>query len=256
MTVGPGIMTSCLRHWWHRKAMVMAVGAAAIGLSACATLPSDPDERAEVERLNDPFEPLNREVYAFNSDVNHSLADVGKELKPIAPVWLGVRNVLTNLREPMVFVNDVAQAHECGAETAFRRFLINSTIGIAGLFDIAATYGLESHENDVGQTLAVWGVPAGPYLVLPAIGPTDVRGAVGTGVEFVADPVDIAFVQAGAAAAVWPRAGLDTLDRNLDASGDLAKLERSSLDGYSALRSAYRQNLEAAMTDAPCAPLR
>lgn len=235
-----------------RFSLPTGVASIAVLLVGCAPLPADSMARAEVEQLNDPFEPLNRQVYALNSDLNKGWEAVKTVGSPVAPLFRAIGNVLSNLRSPLVLVNDIAQAHGCAAETTFRRFMINSTIGIAGIFDPAKSYGLDAHDNDFGHTMAVWGLPSGPYLLVPVLGPTDVRGVAGTAVEFVADPVDIALSQAGAGSIIWPRAGLEALDRLSESSGDLNKLDRESLDGYAALRSAYRQNFEAELIDAAC----
>ena len=239
----------------RRIAAACVVLLSIFGLSACATLPSDPTARAEVELLNDPLEPANREVYAFNTEVRRALQPLTAAVTAggaLTPIWLGVHNVLVNLREPLVFANDLVQGRDCAAGASLRRFMVNSTLGVGGLIDVAKAHGVEAHDNDVGQTLAVWGVPAGPYLVLPGLGPSDVRGAAGIAAEYFIDPVDIALQRAGASAVIWPIAGLDIIDRQFDAAPDLDKLERTSLDGYAALRSAYRQNLDDAVNDDKC----
>lgn len=224
-------------------------------VSGCASLPADPAARVEIERLNDPLEPLNREVYAFNTEVRHAFEPLRAATatgSPLAPIWTGVHNVLVNLREPLTFANDLTQGKECAAGASLRRFMVNTTLGIGGLFDVAKSYGVEAHDNDVGQTLGVWGVPAGPYLMLPAIGPSDVRSTAGIAAEYLIDPVDIGLSQAGASAAIWPIAGFALVDRGIDSAPDLDKLERTSLDGYAALRSAYRQNQEVSLRDDKC----
>ena len=224
-------------------------------ISACATLPADLNVKAEVELLNDPLEPVNRDVHAFNTEVRRALEPLREATAagtPLAPFWTGLHNILVNLREPLVFANDLAQGKECAAGASLRRFMVNATLGIGGLFDVAKSHGVEAHDNDVGLTLAVWGVPAGPYVVLPGLGPSDLRGTAGIAAEHFIDPIDIGLVKAGASAVVWPVAGLDVLDQNFDAAPDLDKLERTSLDGYAALRSAYRQNQDKVLKDDNC----
>lgn len=224
-------------------------------IAGCASAPSTAIAQSNLQQQNDPFEPINREVYAFNSELREGLKPLQQTAvadSPLAPIWAGVHNVLVNLREPLTFANDLAQGKECAAGASLRRFMVNSTLGVGGLFDVARAYGVEAHDNDIGQTLGVWGIPAGPYMVLPGIGPSDLRGTVGLAAEYFADPVDIGLVKAGASAAVWPIAGLDTIDRGLEAAPDLDKLERSSLDGYAALRSAYRQNLADSLSSDNC----
>ncbi len=130
--------------------------------------------------------------------------------------------------------------------------MVNSTLGIGGIFDVGKQFGIEAHDNDFGQTLAAWGLPPGPFLMLPVLGPSDLRGTTGTAVEYFADPVDIGFRSAGLLASTWPLGGMDVADREIDAASDLDSLERTSLDGYAALRSAYRQNLEHSIADDKC----
>jgi phospholipid-binding lipoprotein MlaA len=218
-----------------------------MALNACALLPGD-----AAAQLNDPFEPVNRGIYAFNTEVRHALTPIAEEAAPLGPILLGLHNVLVNLREPLVFSNDLAQGRECAAGASLRRFMVNSTLGIGGLFDVGKQFGVEAHDNDFGQTLAVWGLPPGPFLMLPVLGPSDFRGTTGTAVEYFADPVDIGLQQAAASAAILPLAGMDLADRQIDAGSDLDKLERTSLDGYAALRSAYRQNLASSIADDKC----
>ncbi len=245
-------------HWFLKLRRCLSASSAilaAIGLASCASLPNDPAARAEVERLNDPIEPINREVYAANKEMRQVLLPlqmIASAGSPVAPLAAAVHNVLVNLREPLTFANDLAQGKECAAGASLRRFMVNSTLGVGGIFDVAKDYGVAAHDNDIGQTLGVWGIPAGPYLMLPVLGPSDVRGAAGTAAEYVVDPVSLGLSRAGWTAAVWPIAGLDALDRSLEAAPDLDKLDRTSLDGYAALRSAYRQNQTEALNDDKC----
>lgn len=244
-----------VRNRVEKSLTIALVALSGLALGACATLPEDPVARAEVELLNDPFEPANRAMYAFNTEVRHAFEPLRNATAgpgPAAAVWGGVSNVLVNLREPLIFVNDIAQGKECAAGASLRRFMVNSTLGVGGLFDVAKTYGVAAHDNDLGTTLATWGVPSGPYVMLPVIGPSDVRDSVGIAGEYFVDPIDIGLVRAGAAPIVWSVTGLDIINRNFDAAPDLDKLERTSLDGYAALRSAYRQNQEAAIKDDNC----
>ncbi len=216
---------------------------ACIGLTACADGLSNSPSRAGLVGTSDPFESVNRPAYSFNKTLRNAiLPSDGGPSSGLSSAWLPVHNVLVNLREPLVFANDLAQGRECAAGASLRRFMVNSTLGAGGLFDVAKRHGIEAHDNNFGQTLGVWGVPAGPYMVLPLLGPNDVRGIAGEATEYLIDPVDIGLQRAGAESVIWPRAGLDIADRQFDAAPDLAKLERTSLDGYAALRSAYRQD--------------
>jgi len=235
--------------------VIAAASPPLFALSACAALPTDPTVRAEVELLNDPLEPMNREIYAFNTEVRRALEPLRKATasgEPLAPIWIGIRNVLVNLREPLVFINDLAQGRECAAGASLRRFMVNSTLGVGGVFDVAKSYGIDAHDNDFGRTLAVFGIPDGPYLMLPVLGPADLRATAGIAAEYFADPVDIGLRRIGASAAGWSIAALDVTERNFEAAPDMEKLERTSLDGYAALRSAYRQYLAEDLKDDNC----
>ena len=218
---------------------------AALLAAACATPPKDdPEALAEFERINDPLEPFNRVVF----DVNLTLD--GLIFKPFATMYRGVmpevgrtavHNVLSNLREPVVFVNDVLQGELERAGTAAGRFAINSTIGILGIIDVATDFGLEQHSEDFGQTFAVWGVGEGPFLMLPLFGPSNPRDAVGLVAQIFGDPVNIAAVAYDLDEVPLARSlatGLDERERVLDT---LDEIERTSLDFYAALRSLYRQ---------------
>ena len=169
-------------------------------------------------------------------------------------MWRGIHNFLVNLREPLTFVNDLAQGRDCAAGASLRRFMVNSTLGVAGIFDVARELGVEAHDNDFGQTLAVWGLPSGPYMVLPVLGPSDLRAVSGTAVEFFADPVDLAWQSAGLIQVALPIAGADFVDRQLTATDDLNPDDRKIADQYVALREAYRRNLAASVTDDKCTP--
>jgi phospholipid-binding lipoprotein MlaA len=223
-------------------------------LSGCASLPTDPAERAEVLKLNDPLEPANREVFAFNTAVWTAFAPITKAYNDagIAPVRSVLSNFLGNLREPLVFANDLAQGKECAAGATLRRFMVNSTLGVGGVFDVAKRNGIEAHDNDIGLTLGVWGVPEGPYLMLPVLGPSSARDATGQAAEYFADPTDLVLENQGWHTAVYVRTGLDAFDQQAASLPDLIKLQRTSLDGYAALRSAYRQNVTEQINDDFC----
>ena len=159
----------------------------------------------------------------------------------------------TNLGEPVVFANDVLQLRLQAAGTTLGRFVLNSTVGIGGLFDVAATQQLAHQSGDFGQTLYVWGVRDSPYLVLPILGPTNVRDAVGSGIEFAAQiPVGGLYPARLAATAQ----NVSTAGTMLGPLSDLSKvedmeaLEQSSLDFYTMLRSVADQKRQADLHEA------
>ncbi|MCX7629525.1 MAG: VacJ family lipoprotein [Geminicoccaceae bacterium] len=192
------------------------------------------------EEVHDPLEPINRTIYGLNE-----LFDV-MLLGPVAqtygelprPLRTGVRNVLDNLRSPVTFVNDLLQGEFDRAGVTFARMFINSTIGIFGLFDLASEFGYPPHEEDFGQTLAVWGVGEGPFLMLPLLGPSTVRDAAGFVVDRAAfDPLArLGDTDIGAVRAIG-----ETIDTRHRLDPVIRDLRRNSLDPYAAVRSAYLQ---------------
>jgi len=214
-------------------------------VTACADVPTDPEDRAEFETLNDPLEPMNRAVFGFNMRADKLvLKPIAEGYRTVTPetAQKGVHNVLNNLRSPMVFVNDVLQGEADRAAQTMVRFMINSTMGLGGLIDVVAyNGGPRFHEEDVGQTLAVWGISEGPYLMLPLFGPSNPRDAFGSVCEFVADPTDLVLANNDLEWVSWTRLGLETIDNRVQLLDPLDELERSSLDFYAAVRSVYRQ---------------
>ena len=155
-------------------------------MGACST-PS-----AESLAQNDPWEKTNRDVFDFDVKLDHAVA------RPIAKVYRsavpepardGIHNALTNLNSPVVLANDVLQGDGDKAANTFGRFVINSTVGLGGLIDVASKIGIPGHDNDFGITLGKAGVAEGSYLVLPFAGPKPPRDLVGTGVDIAFDPL-------------------------------------------------------------------
>ncbi len=195
----------------------------------------------KAETVNDPFESVNRKIFDFNLALDRTF------LRPVARFYVEnvpdaireiVHSVLTYLRTPIILANDLLQGEIDRAGQTVARAVVNTVIGIGGTVDAASKMGIEFHDEDFGQTLAVWGFGEGPYLVLPLLGPSNPRDAIGLGADSFADPVNfyvddlsISLPRSGAGA-------IDTRARNLDTLEDL---ERTSLDFYAAVRSLYRQ---------------
>ena len=227
------------------KAARIAAVVLAVALAGCASTPSDDAEaRAEFEKLNDPIEPTNRAIFEFNLGLDKVvIKPVTGAYRAIAPqpVRDGVHNFLQNLRSPIIFANDVLQGSPGRAGTTLARAIINSTLGVLGFGDPAAALGFEQHDEDFGQTLAVWGVGEGPYVMLPLFGPSNPRDVVGKVVDFFLDPINW---WASNTEQDWipiTRAvvtGIDARDQLWDVLDDL---ERTSIDFYAAIRSLYRQ---------------
>lgn len=154
--------------------IVVAVSLASL-LGACASIPAE--ERVE----SDPWEPLNRSIHGFNTAFdNVTLKPVAKGYEAVvpSPARTGIRNFFKNLMTPQSALFHFLQGKPSGGFTELARFAFNSTVGIGGLFDVATAGGLEVRSEDIGQTAAVWGVPAGPYIVLPFLGPHTLRDAI------------------------------------------------------------------------------
>jgi len=229
-------------------AKLLAPIAGTLLLSACAT----PGQYELAKR--DPLEKFNRGMWAVNQGADKALikpvSQVYRAVTP-KPVRHGVSNVFSNLSEPWSFVNNLLQGKGERAGRNMARFLINSTVGIAGLWDPASKLGARPAPEDLGQTLAVWGVNGGPYLVLPLLGPSTMRDGIGSGVAAFVDPVKYAINHASFS--VWYKRGylamyiVDARSQLTESGGD-AFLE-SSLDPYAAARSAYLQLRTAEIAD-------
>jgi len=229
----------------RRRAFALALALGLLG-GGCATVPQDPDARAAFKEARDPLEPLNREVFAFNLALDRALIKpVAKGYVRLVPRWGrdAIRNFVANLNEPLVLANNLLQGRAGRAGTTVSRFILDSTVGLAGLIDFAGTRGLPRQRGDFGQTLWSWGVPEGPYLVIPVLGPSSPRDGLGLGVDsfinpyrFVVDNNEFPTVIAYGPMIIG---GVDERARAIDA---LDAIERDSVDFYASLRSYYRQN--------------
>ncbi|MBV8752465.1 MAG: VacJ family lipoprotein [Hyphomicrobiales bacterium] len=197
--------------------------------------------------VNDPQESVNRHVMAANQEALRPPAQFVKTAIP-GPVHDRVHDFNSNLREPRIFVNNVLQGRLEAAAKTGTRFVVNSVFGIAGIFDVAAASGLPQQSGDFGQTLFVWGVAEGPYVVRPYLGPATVRDAVGSAVDMVSNPVGMVLVPT--VAMTVGSTGVDAVDR----LGQLKMAEDSSIDFYSFVRSSYYQMRRAELREALSLP--
>ena len=214
--------------------------------AGCAARPpaTDPDALAEYNETNDPYEPANRVFYAFNNGLDTVL------LRPAAIAYRAVvpglvrrhiHNALANISNPAQLANDMFQGKPRRAGNTFMRFLINSTAGVGGFFDVATEWGYPDHDTDFGVTLALWGLPEGPFLFLPVLGPTNPRDAVGFGAGTVLDPFTwVSF--GGSNALSYSRLGLGAVDARERLLDEVDSIKKSALDPYATFRSLYRQN--------------
>jgi len=218
-------------------------------LAGCATVPGT-DRLAE----KDPLEGFNRAMWGVNRGVDKVvLKPVTKVYRAVTPkpARRGISNVFANLSEPWSFINNLLQGKPKRAVETLARFIINTTVGVGGLGDPATKMGLKAAPEDFGQTLAVWGVNGGPYLVLPLLGPATLRDGVGMGVAQLADPYRVCLRECG-----LPK-GLPTgmnVGQIIDARSQLIDSGAdgfldASADSYATARSAYLQRRRAAITD-------
>jgi phospholipid-binding lipoprotein MlaA len=221
--------------------------ALAIGMGGCASQPTQlaqADATDEVYNANDPLENVNRAIFDFNLFFDDwVLVPTAKAYRTVLPdpVRTGVRNFMDNLKSPITFFNDVLQAEPQRAADTLGRFLINTTVGVGGLFDVAENVGLHKHFEDFGQTFAVWGIPDGPYIMLPFLGPSNARDAVGTATGFFADPLNIYLASQDLEYVSFIRTAIDAVDarsRNIEL---FDRIRSTSLDYYATVRSLYRQ---------------
>lgn len=229
--------------------LILAV-LAALSLAACATT----SDRASLDP-RDPNEGFNRGVWAFNQGADKAVVKpVTTVYRTVAPVPArrGLSRVLANLTEPFSAVNALLQGKPGRAFNSMGRFLINSTIGVAGLADHATDLGLPPTREDFGQTLHHWGAKDSPYLVLPLIGPSTIRDGVGAAVQFVADPAqlvtrDLLGLSGAERAGITVARIVDGRSQSLDSGYD--GILASSADPYAVARSAYFQRRELQLKD-------
>lgn len=243
----------------NRHLRLLLAGWGLLLLAGCATPPTDPAARAEFDATNDRFEPMNRAIFSFNDFLDTYL------FKPVAQSYQFVfpqfsrnimRHFLDNLNEPVVFANDMMQMQFHRADVTAGRFLANTTMGFAGMFDIATSTGLPEQTGDFGQTLWTYHFPEGPYLVLPVIGPSNPRDAIGMGADGEIDPFGWLASEYGHGGASWYRYiawGVDERARNIDT---IDSIKKTSLDYYAAMRSLFRQHRTAELNGGKAPPVK
>jgi phospholipid-binding lipoprotein MlaA len=235
----------------HRPVVVVLALLLCCG-GCAATTPTASTTADDADTEHDPAEPVNRAIFKVNVAADHAV------MRPVAQAYAdhvpegvqkGIHNVVQNLKEPAVAVNDALQGNVNQAWQSVQRLAVNSTAGVAGIFDVASQLGLPPHKADFGQTLAVWGVGEGPFVELPLLGPSNARDTVGTAVDMALNP--LTFVGGAPATYAGVATGsanvVDTRSQHLH---DLDELERNSLDYYATLRSVYRQHRDAEISAA------
>lgn len=230
-----------------KKISVLVLAAGLLLLGGCASKQATTEQAQQYQDPKDPLESLNRTMW----DLNYEILDE-YILRPTAVAYVdympqiartGLLNMAENLEEPSNSINNLLQGKLDGTFVSLGRFLLNSTVGILGLIDVASEIGLEPEEEAFGEVLGKWGVGTGPYLMIPALGPSDVRSSVGDFVDTSYSPIDglnlyFGFLRVGIKA-LESRASLIQQEQQLDASSD----------PYAFVKSAYFQNLEFKVQD-------
>jgi phospholipid-binding lipoprotein MlaA len=213
----------------------------------------EPDEIADVETIPDPLEPMNRAIFRFNRGVDWLILDPitsGYRFLVPAPARRGIQRAFHNLNSPVIATNLLFQGRAKEAGITLGRFAANTTLGVVGVFDYADdVIGWKRTDADFGQTLGMYGVPTGPYLVVPLFGPSNTRDAFGNVIDQVMDPLTyfVAPLQLQWALLFGGGQGLSYREANVDA---LDALRDASVDFYAALRSAYSQAREGVVKEA------
>lgn len=215
-------------------------GVALFGLAGCAA--TSQTSGAE-DGIFDPFESTNRQIHAFNKAVDTTVLQPASRIYAIVPEDLRAMldNGVTNLTEPRNFVNHVLQGDPESAGVNLLRFVLNTTVGIAGLGDPAAEIGVFERSTDFGETLGVWGLPEGPYIELPLLGPSSVRNTAGMVVDLAIDPLNY-IVTEEQAYYLFALRGLSLVGERLEYADLVNSLLYESADSYAAQRLAYLQN--------------
>lgn len=221
---------------WIRAIAAGAVGAGVLSLAGCASMPA-----AHTYSESDPWERYNRSMSAFNDDVDQAV------LKPVAQAYQdvvpsaarqAVSNVIANMGDAWSLVNNLLQLNAHGSFNSLVRFSVNTVLGLGGTLDIASEAGIERYKRDFGLTLARWGVPSGPYVVLPLLGPSTVRDGLGLIVDRHGDiaqrPIHHVPTR-NTRYAIW------IVDKRASVLGAQAVLDSMALDTYTFTRDAYLQ---------------
>jgi phospholipid-binding lipoprotein MlaA len=228
---------------WRWMAIVALL--AGTTLFGCATPPANPAARAAYDQANDPLEPLNRKTFAFNQGLDKVI------FKPAAQAYVAVvpgdarsavHHMLDNMKEPTLFFNNLLQGQFKRAEISLGRFIVNTTIGMGGMVDVMSLSGVERQPADFGQTLYVWGVSSGPYLVLPILGPSNPRDAVGSAVDSYDDPFTILANDHGITELTTSRFIVGGVEERASVLDELDAIEKNSVDFYAEMRSLAQQH--------------
>lgn len=224
--------------------VAFVISGSATGLSAAE---SGKNSVSETENI-DPLEPVNRVIFGFNDIV------YGVLIRPLAIMYNdflpeevqdGIHSMLENLKAPVILANDLMQGEMTRALETLQRFAINSTVGVAGIKDWATEWGIPKHTEDFGQTLGAWGLDGGPYLVIPILGPSNLRDGVGRIVDSFIDPFDRWANNIDHEEYSYARTGVGGVDTYSEVMEPIEKVRETSIDFYATMRSLYRQRRDA-----------
>tara|TARA_R110000851_G_scaffold52268_7_gene124204 strand:- start:118730 stop:119515 length:786 start_codon:yes stop_codon:yes gene_type:complete len=223
-------------------------------LAACAST-----QPAQDMSDYDPIEPVNRVVHGVNGAVDfmvlYPAAMWYRDIAP-QPVKTAVASFVRNLNEPLNSLNAFLQGDPDQGAASLQRFIMNSTLGLLGFNDVAADFGIEYRREDFGQTLAHYGIGGGPYIVLPLLGPSNLRDTTGIAVDYVANPLTWGAENSETFEALyWGGLGATALHARYSTINQLNELQKSSIDYYAALRSLYRQQRNTAIRNGTPSPI-
>ena len=232
---------------WRRLAAVIPLSLVlAVSGAGCATVQGPPDPQ-------DPWEGFNRSMFELNQTLDKALirpvAEFYQKVTP-DPVDRAVTNFFGNLNDVLVVMNDLLQFKIEQAVSDLGRIVANTTFGVLGLFDVATRFGLEKHDEDLGQSMGYWGMDTGPYLVLPILGPSSLRDTVGRAGEFAVSPLDVFDGPAR-----WTLRGVHAVDSRADLLSVTRIAETAALDEYVFVRDAYLQRRQYLVYDGDPPPL-
>ena len=233
--------------------MLMAAMVLSLGAAGCASTGANQSAvYVGDEEISDPFEGGNRVVMSINEGIDKAVLEpVARGYRYVAPkpVRNSVRNFLRNLKSPIIMANQGLQGDGEGFLNATGRFVINTLLGVGGLFDVADMGGISYEPEDFGQTLAVWGVGNGPYMIIPILGPSTLRDGTGMLVDTFADPVRIYMFSHDLEWLHYTRVGASIVDGREELLDIVDDLRANSFDYYAAVRSAYYQRRQALVRD-------
>jgi phospholipid-binding lipoprotein MlaA len=234
-----------------RAAALALTWALTLAAAGCASTQQQADPDAV--SVNDPLENINRFFFDLNQRLDRNAgAPAATAYKDTVPQTVrgGLHNVLDNLGGPVTVANSLLQAKFEGAATAMGRFVVNTTIGVAGIFDVATDWGMPGRNRDFGETMGTYGVPPGPYLVLPFRGSTDVRDFAGNYIDGYASPLHYVRYEGNNYVGLV-KSTLGSMDNRSNNIVTFRDIQRTSVDYYATMRTLYMERRARLIEDKP-----